>query len=68
MKKHLPVILLTAVFSLVFCSCDVNNNNGGGIWDDPVETTTESTLPDGFDYMLETAGQPDTIRMCYYLT
>ena len=46
MKKHLPVILLTAVFSLVFCSCDVNNNNGGGIWDDPVETTTESTLPD----------------------
>ncbi len=32
-----------------------------------VNCLTESTLPDGFVYMLETAGQPDTIRMCFEL-
>ena len=45
MKKRLAIILIAAVFSLVFCSCDGRTPSAFDD-DDTTTPTTESTLPD----------------------
>lgn len=32
-----------------------------------INTNKEDTLPDGYDYVIETAGQPETIKSCFRL-
>lgn len=46
MKKHLPIILLITVFSLLLCSCDTHSHNTCDDDDDTDWTTSETTLPD----------------------